>query len=97
MKKSIVELSPTAQSCCRLFEKALKTLSAMPPPRVLSLKKGVYRFDKSDSLPRIVFVSNTVSQDEPLVKNIALLLENMQDLTIEGNKFTDCEVIMRIK
>lgn len=88
MKKSIVELSPTAQSCCRLFEKALKTLSAMPPPRVLSLKKGVYRFDKSDSLPRIVFVSNTVSQDEPLVKNIALLLENMQDLTIEGNKST---------
>ncbi|MBE6377452.1 MAG: hypothetical protein E7051_01390 [Lentisphaerae bacterium] len=88
MKKSIVELLPAAQSCCRVFENALKTLAGMPPPRVLSLKAGVYRFDKADSIARMIFVSNTISQNEDPVKKIGLLLENMEDLTVEGNGAT---------
>ncbi|MEX6687291.1 right-handed parallel beta-helix repeat-containing protein [Danxiaibacter flavus] len=57
------------------------------PGAVLSFPKGRYDFWPTKAQQRNYYISNTSSEEEcpSKIKNIGLLFENMQDLTIEGN------------
>lgn len=57
------------------------------PNSVLTFPKGRYDFWPDKAAKRIYFISNTSSENEcpSKIKNIGLLFENIQNLTIEGN------------
>ncbi len=85
MENNVITLSCSEKSCCREFSAALDKLRKVPGSRFLELEKGVYRFDKADSPQMILPVSNTIDRGDSQTKHIGLLLENIDDLTIDGN------------
>ena len=84
MKNPTVTLCP-ADDCGGIFADALNKLAAIDGAKKLVLSPGVYRFDKKSAIQKYLPVSNTISQSEQQTKHIGLLLENIDDLTIEGN------------
>ncbi len=60
------------------------------PGTVLSFPKGRYDFWPAKALQRDYYISNTSSEEEcpSKIKNVGLLFEHMQGLTIEGNGST---------
>ena len=66
---------------------ALEAAKGMEGDKTLSFPYGEYRFDKDHASTRVYHTSNTSSRSYP-EKKIAVLLEEVEDLTIEGNGST---------
>ena len=66
---------------------ALEEAKTIEGSKTLSFPYGEYRFDEDHSTTRVYHTSNTSSRSYP-EKKIAILLEEADDLTIEGNGST---------
>ena len=66
---------------------ALEAAKGMDGEKTLSFPYGEYRFDKDHASTRVYHTSNTSSRSYP-EKKIGILLEEVDDLTIEGNGST---------
>ena len=66
---------------------ALEEAKTIEGDKVLNFPYGEYRFDKDHALTRVYHTSNTSSRSYP-EKKISILLEEVEDLTIEGNDST---------
>ena len=84
MKSKSVHLVP-GRACGRIFCDALAGLALVPGEKELILAPGEYVFDKAEATEKYLPVSNTIGKDEPQIKHIGLLIENIDDLTIDGN------------
>ena len=85
MENKEILLSCSEMCGCRKFAAALNELTGISGKKSLVLEKGIYRFDKADSMPVTLPVSNTIDRNDSQIKHIGLLLENIDDLTIEGS------------
>ena len=66
---------------------ALEEAKTIEGSKTLNFPYGEYRFDEDHSSTRVYHTSNTSSRSYP-EKKIAILLEEVEDLTIEGNDST---------
>lgn len=66
---------------------ALEEAKTMEGKKTLSFPYGEYRFDEDHSTTRVYHTSNTSSRSYP-EKKIGILLEDVENLTIEGNGST---------
>ena len=66
---------------------ALEEAKTIEGEKVLNFPHGEYRFDKDHASTRVYHTSNTSSRSYP-EKKISILLEEVEDLTIEGNDST---------
>ena len=80
-----IHLSPSGKSCCRIFRDTLAELAAFPGKKELILAPGEYIFAKAEATEKYLPVSNTIDRDDSQIKHIGLLLENIDELTIDGN------------
>ena len=85
MKKHVLHLNPPEGSACAEFAGVLKHFAGIRGKKFLTLEKGVYSFCKDDSVEMVLPVSNTVDREDSQRKHIGLVLENIDDLTVEGN------------
>lgn len=67
--------------------KALEDAKEIEGEKTLNFPYGEYRFDKDHATTRVYHTSNTSSRNYP-EKKISILLEDVDDLTIEGNDST---------
>lgn len=85
--ENIITVSPASGSDNSNLSEALEKASKYNgKPVTISLKPGIYDFSRAESSEKIYYVSNTTSEEEnpePL-KHIALLLEGMKNVTIDG-------------
>lgn len=72
-------------SACGGFAAALRELSCFTRKKILKFEKKVYTFDKADSVKMELPVSNTIEKSDRKIKSIGLCIENINDLTIDGN------------
>lgn len=79
-----ITLKPS-EDCAREFMEALRTLGSVQGQKKIILEKGKYIFRKKDASVQTFAVSNTVTQEECQIKHIALKLEEVEDLILEGN------------
>lgn len=70
--------------CTPLINSVLELVKNRNHPATLIFEKGVYHFYKDNSRVREYHTSNTDSSHYPQ-KQIAILLEGMQNITMEGN------------
>ncbi|MBR6769927.1 MAG: NPCBM/NEW2 domain-containing protein [Lachnospiraceae bacterium] len=66
---------------------ALEEAKTIEGEKILNFPYGEYRFDKEHASTRVYHTSNTSSRSYP-EKKIAILLEEVDNLTIEGNDST---------
>ncbi|MBR5577430.1 MAG: hypothetical protein IKW28_00370, partial [Lachnospiraceae bacterium] len=66
---------------------ALERAKEIEGHKTLSFPKGEYRFDEDHATKRVYHTSNTSSRSFP-EKKISILLEDVHDLTIDGNDST---------
>ena len=64
--------------------------SSKGKPVTIKLHPGVYDFNRSESIEKLYYVSNTTSESENPnpVKHIALLLKDLKNVTIDGSGST---------
>ena len=83
-ERKIIPLFPSTD-CAPEFAGALQELAGIAGEKVLRLTFGKYIFKKSNSAAVYFPVSNTVVRSDSLIKHIGLLIENMDNLIIDGN------------
>lgn len=87
--RSLGVVPDTGQDVTAAFRNALEQCRSNGV-RLLRLEEGVYDFWPEDAVAREIFVSNTSSREEcpSKVKHLGLLIEDMQDFTIDGGGAT---------
>lgn len=87
--KDVTISNETLDDCTEIMRKAIEEVTCSGGGTI-SLKHGVYRFDRDSSILRRYHVSNTTSEleDPDPTKHIAILLRNAKNLTIDGNGST---------
>lgn len=84
---NIIEVTPKQGENALNIHKAVEEAKRFKgKPLVIKLQPGVYDFSRSESVEKLYYVSNTTSESENPnpVKHIALLLEDLQNVTIDG-------------
>ena len=77
-------LEPSADSG-PVFSEVLRALARENGSKTLQLTPGKYIFRKKDAAELYLPVSNTVRKEDCQIKHIGLLLDGLDDLTIDGN------------
>ena len=68
------------------IQKAIEAAKAVDGPVVIDFPKGEYQIYPDKAAERELYISNTVGTNQShKIKKIGILLENMNDVTIEGN------------
>lgn len=69
------------------IQKAIEAAKQAEGPVVLNFPKGTYNLWPDDATVRRIYISNSTRTDTPSnsIRTIGILLEDMQDVTIEGN------------
>lgn len=68
------------------IQRAIAAAKAVDGPVILNFPKGEYHIYPDKAVERELYISNTVGQDQTYrMKKIGFLLEDMQDVTLEGN------------
>ncbi|MBQ6471469.1 MAG: hypothetical protein IJJ33_05770 [Victivallales bacterium] len=76
---------PPSEDCGAQFKAALAELSRSAGEKILRLAPGRYVFRKKDSTCLRLPVSNTVTRQDCQVKHVALLIDRLESLAVEGN------------
>ena len=84
MEEYILSLAPSENAGKKLQE-ALWELSGKKGRKVLRLSPGQYLFDRNEAKECKIAISNTVTKEDVQFKHVALFLEGLEDLLIEGN------------
>lgn len=73
----------------KAVQKAIAAAKALGQPATISFAQGTYQFYPETAEKRELYLSNTVGTDaNNKIKEIGILLENMKDITIDGQGST---------
>lgn len=88
---TIIEINPKSGTSNQNIYEAIKTASSNKgKPTTIKLTPGVYSFNRSESIEKLYYISNTTSESENPnpIKHIALLLKDLKNITIDGSGST---------
>lgn len=75
-----------AKDSAKAIQKAIEAAKQVDGPVIINFPKGEYQIYPDKAYERELYISNTVGQDQNYkMKKIGFLLEDMEDVTVEGN------------
>lgn len=79
-------VNPENKDNAEAIKEVIETAKGISGPVVISFPEGEYQFYPDKAYKKELYISNTVGADQNhKMKNIGLLFEDMEDVTVDGN------------